>query len=306
MTWDAVARKDFNDAVRSYWLWGLSVVFVGVLATPPALIFFDVIQVSAPDGGGGGGLSTDAYVFLMRDTMTLLVPIIAIVVAYASIVGERESGTLKLLLALPHSRRDVVVGKAVGRGGVVVLPVVLGFAAAAIVFFAVPVTFRARSYFLFVALTTLLAGVFVAIAVGVSAGATTNRRAVIGTVGLYVAFTLFWNQFSDGVKQLLTDHAGVGFDTVVPIHLFVKVLNPTQAYKTLVVRLFTDDPVGARLNLVGGANFLQRSINQQTYAEALGDSLPVYLSDPAIVVILLLWTVGAPALGYYAFNEADL
>ena len=305
MTWIAIARKDFQDAVRSYWLWGLSAIFVGVLATPPALIFFDVIQVSAQQGQNGG-LTTDLYVFLMRDTMTLLVPIIAIVVAYASVVGERESGTLKLLLSLPHSRRDVVVGKAVGRGGVVLLPVVVGFAAAALVFLVIPVSFRADSYFAFAGLTVALAAVFVAIAVGVSAAAQTSRRAVIGTVGLYVAFTLFWNQFSNGVRQLLTEYANVGSEVWVPVHLFVKLLNPTQSYKTLVIRIFADDPVAARLNLVGGSNFLQRSINQQVYSDALGGTLPIYLSDPAVAVYFLAWLVAVPALGYLAFRDADL
>jgi hypothetical protein len=107
MTWEVVARKDFQDAVRSHWLWALSALFVAVLAFPPALIIADIIQI----GQASEGLNTDLFVFLMRDTMTLLVPIIAIVLAYASVTGERDSGTLKLLLSLPHSRRDVVAGK---------------------------------------------------------------------------------------------------------------------------------------------------------------------------------------------------
>ncbi|MDZ7701090.1 MAG: ABC transporter permease [Halobacteriales archaeon] len=300
MTWEVVARKDFQDAVRSHWLWALSALFVTVLALPPALVIADVIQV-----GGGDGLTTDLFVFLMRDTMTLLVPIIAVVLAYASITGERDSGTLKLLLSLPHSRRDVVAGKALGRGAVIVLPVLAGFVVAAVVFLATPVSLNAGPFFAFAALSALIGIVFVAISVGVSAGSGSSRASMIGAVGVYVVFTLFWNQFTNGAVRLLNDYAGVGGASRVKLHLFLKVLNPTQAYKTLVARLFTDGAVPARVNLVGGSG-LQGQLNAQLYAQALGDSVPFYLSDPFVALVLLGWLVAAPAVGYYVFRDADL
>ncbi len=300
MTWEAVARKDFQDAVRSYWLWGLSGLFIIVLALPPALIIADIIQV-----GQGGDLNTDLFVFLMRDTMTLLVPIIAIVLAYASITGERDSGTLKLLLSLPHSRRDVVVGKALGRGAVMVLPVLAGFVVAAVVFLATPVSLNASPFFMFAVLSAGIGLVFIGITVGISSGTGSSRASMISAVGVYVVFTLFWNQFANGIIDLLTDHAGLEGAGRVKLHLFLKVVNPTQAYKTLVARLFTDGPVAARVNLVGGSG-LQSQLNAQLYAQTLGDSVPFYLSDPFVVILLLAWLVVGPALGYLAFREADL
>lgn len=305
MTWQAVARKDFQDAVRSYWVWGLSALFITVLALPPVLIVLDVIQVGAAQGGENGELTTDIFVFLMRDTMTVLVPIIAIVVAYASIAGERDSGTLKLLLSLPHSRRDVVAGKVTGRSGVVVLPILLGFVVAAFVFLLTPVSLSGGSFAMFAVLTAILGVIFVAIAVGVSAGAQSSRRAMIGTVGVYVLFTLLWNQFADGVIRLLEDHTGLAADFRVPFHLFLKVLNPTQAYKTLVARLFVDDPVQARVNLMGGGG-LQGALNRQAYAQQLTDGVPIYLTDEFIVILLLVWIVAAPVAGYLVFRETDL
>jgi ABC-2 type transport system permease protein len=300
MTWEAVARKDFQDAVRSHWLWGLSGLFIIVLALPPALIVADIIQI-----GQGGDLNTDLFVFLMRDTMTLLVPIIAIVLAYASITGERDSGTLKLLLSLPHSRRDVVVGKALGRGAVMVLPVLAGFVVAAVVFLATPVSLNAGPFFMFAVLSAGIGLVFIGVAVGISSGTGSSRASMISAVGVYVVFTLFWNQFANGVIDLLTNHAGLEGAGRVKLHLFLKVVNPTQAYKTLVARLFTDGAVAARVNLVGGSG-LQSQLNAQLYAQSLGDSVPFYLSDPFVVILLLAWLVVGPALGYLAFREADL
>lgn len=299
MTWHAIARKDFQDAIRSYWLWGLSALFIGVISLPPALIVLDVIQIAAPQQGEGSELTTDVFLFLLQDTMTVLVPIIAIVVAYAAIAGERDTGTLKLLLSLPHSRLDVVLGKIVGRGSVVVLPVFLGFLVSSIVFVGTPVSLAVWNFVSFAVLTALLGLVFVGIAVGISAAAQTARRAMIGTVGVYVLFTLLWGQFVNGVLQLLRDHTSLTLESRVPIHLFLSTLNPTQSYKSLVAILYTDEPLGARLQLVGG-------LLRQPYADALGNSVPAYLSDPAVFVLFVSWLVIFPLAGYLVFEEADL
>ena len=40
--------------------------------------------------------------------------------------------------------------------------------------------------------------------------------------------------------------------------------------------------------------------------EELGGSLPPYLSDPVVVLILAAWVVVPPLLGYAVFREADL
>ncbi len=309
MTWAVVARKDFQDAVRSHWLWVLSALFVVVLALPPALIIADVVQL----GAAGDELTTNVFVSLMRDTMTLLVPIIAVVLAYASVTGERDSGTLKLLLALPHSRRDVVAGKALGRGAVLVLPVLAGFVVAAVVYLATPVSVDAWPFVAFAVLTALLGLVFVAISVGVSAGSRSSRASMIGAVGVYVLFTLFWNQFANGLVRLANDHAGVEGAARVKLHLVVKVLNPTQAYKTLVDSVTISLPadaaisreVAARARMVGGSS-LQGQINRQAYVQSLGESVPLYLSDAFVLVVLLAWLVLPALLGYLVFREADL
>lgn len=311
MSWEAIVRKDFEDAVRSYWLWGLSAVFIGVLALPPALIVFDVVQITQP--ARGPAITTDVYVGLMRDTMTVLVPIIAIVAAYASITGERDSGTLKLLLSLPHSRLEVVVGKVIGRSLVLASSVLAGFVVAAAVFLATPVTFNFGTYASFTLLTVLLGIVFVGIAVGVSAAARSSRSAMIGTVGLYVYFTLLWDQSVNGLLRLLTRHTGLAPDSssIAHLDLVLNLVNPTQAYKSLVavLTLPAEVPISfaqpnvtvprsaaARMQVAGGHG-------REIFVDG---AIPVYYSDPAVLVILLAWLIGVPVLGYLVFRDVDL
>ncbi len=302
MSWQAVTKKDFQDAIRSYWLWGLSVLFI-VFFGVPAYFFADRVGSAAQQQGQQ--LSTDAFLNILAEVNAFFVPVIAIVIAYAAIAGERDSGTLKLLLSLPHSRLDVVIGKVLGRGAVVALPVLVGFIVAAGIFLVTPVDFGFTNYALFALLTALLAVVYVGIAIGFSAAARSARRAMIGTVGIYVLFTLLWNRFASGLINLLSEYADMGGESLVGLHILIKVLNPSQAYKTLTIRLVTDTATQARVSLVGGGG-IQGQLNRQMYAQALGDSLPVYLTDPAVFLLMVLWLVTLPAVGYYIFNEADL
>lgn len=300
----AVARKDFQDAIRSRWLLLLTGVFV-VFFAAAAYFYTDMVTQQAAQQGQQLDLTSDAFLRALTDVTTLLIPLIAVVVAYASVIGERESGTLKLLLSLPHSRLDVVAGKVLGRSAVVAVPVAIGFAAGMLVFPFTDVSLAPGNYVLFALLTVLLGVVFVALAVGISAAASTNRRAVVGAVGLYVLFTLFWNSLVNGIVQrlpgLLEDYLGyeMGDLAFVKLHLALKHLNPTQAYKSLSTSLMVDNTAVARASLINPPR-------GQIYQQILDGSVPLYLSDPAVLVYLLLWVVVPPALGYLTFQRADL
>ncbi|MDZ7850465.1 MAG: ABC transporter permease subunit [Halodesulfurarchaeum sp.] len=63
----------------------------------------------------------------------MLVPIMALIAGYLAIAGERESGSLKILLGLPPSRGEVLAGKFLGRAAVVGIGVAAGFAISGVV-----------------------------------------------------------------------------------------------------------------------------------------------------------------------------
>lgn len=303
MSWQAVAEKDVRDAIRSYWLWGLTVVLSVFLAVGPILIAAGFIQISQPQNGGG--VTSDLYAQVMVGILTFFVPAVAIVLAYDSITGERDSGTLKLLLSLPHSRLDVVVGKSLGRGAVVAVAILIAFVVAAVAMVPTPIDLALGNYVGFALLTVVLGLAFVGIGVGFSAAADTSRRAMVGTVTMFVLFTLIWGRFANGVIRLLSNNTDMGGETLVPLHLFISVLNPTEAYETLVLSLLSGDPLFARVSLVGGSG-LQGQLNRQAYAQAMGGSVPAYLSDPAVALILAFWVVAIPLAGYWVFEETDL
>jgi ABC-2 type transport system permease protein len=308
-----VAEKDFRDAVRSRALLLLTAVFVVFFASA-AFFFADQVSTvleSAANGSNASqaaaaqqarqGLTSDAFVGGLTQLTRLLIPLTGIVVAYAALVGERESGTMNLLLSLPHSRASVVAGKLLGRSGVVVVPVLLGFLVAAPVFPVLGVTFNPAGFVGFALATALVGVVFVALSLGVSAAASTSRRAVVTVVGLYALFTLLWGQFTNAVLEQVSNNTDLGNVALVKLFLVVKHLNPVGTYRSLVASVGTDSAVTARTSLVSG---LQGQFVAQTLEQNGG--LPVYLTDGALVVYLLLWIVVSVALGYLAFERADL
>jgi ABC-2 type transport system permease protein len=298
-----VARKDFEDAIRSRGLLLLAAVFI-VFFVASSFFFADrvtdALQQQAAQQGQQASISSDTYLEALTQITRLLVPLVGIVVAYASIVGERESGTLKLLLALPYSRLDVVLGKFAGRSGVLALPVVLGFLLAAPVFPIAGVTFNAVNYAAFALLTVAIGVVFVALALGTSAIASTSRRAVIGVFGLYALFTLLWGQVARAAANELRTTADLETSAAIEAWLGVQHLNPIATYQSLVASVGPTTTLQARVGVLPGGGLQSR-----VYAQQLGE-VPVYLSDPALVAYLGLWVVVPLALGYATFQRADL
>lgn len=295
MTWQSVARKDFRDSLRSRWLWVLTALFVVLFALPPILAFL----IENGSIQGSAGQSTDQYLYLMKQETAVLIPLISIVIGYAAITGERESGTLKLMLSLPHSRTDVVLGKVLGRSSVVGISTVLGFVVAAIILLVTSLTFKFVNYVLFASLTLLLGLVFVGLAVGISAAVKTGRRAMVTTISFYIVFLVLWSGLAKRVASLLGRHAGVGTAGQVSTILFIRLLNPMTAYKTLVDTILLSSQLDARVLLFN--RYLQ-----STVATVLGKPVPIYFSDAFVIVYLLFWLFVPVALGYYVFDRADL
>ncbi|MFB6102414.1 MAG: ABC transporter permease subunit [Haloplanus sp.] len=274
MTWTAVARKDFEDAIRSRWVAGLSTLFVLLVSAAAYLVR------PAP----GQTISSNQILnsLFVRDALvTTLVPLIALIVAYNAVVGERESGSLKLLLSLPHSRADVVFGKVAGRAGAIAAPIAVGFLLPAVIFLiAPPVNFDAASYLGYTLLTAVLGVVFVSIAVGFSAAASSSRRAVAGAVGIYFLFVPLWG----AVRFPLQFYLGTGGApswlplTGQQVLRMLTLLNPTGSFKT-VSNAFLQ-----------GALYTKGDVNMQVSA----------------TLMLLVWILVPPLLGLLWFQEADL
>ena len=306
MSWQAVARKEFRDAIRSRWLHG-STLFFALFLGGAAALFFGVLigpenrQVSNLFGFFA---NLGVFSFSFPGLLALVLGFIALSTSYGSITGERETGSIKLLLSLPNSRLDAVVGKFLGRSAVVVAALLVGFLFVFVVLIATGTRLQLGSFVPQVALTALLGMAFVSIGLGISALAGSNREATLATMGLYLVFAVLWGSVSEGIPKLINytaDQIGVGGVselTRVKLGVFLKYLNPLKAYETLAAELYYG-PARARL--------VSATFGEQTaLGPVLQESIPVYFSGGFLFVVLLLWIALPVAVGYRAFDRDDL
>ncbi|WP_115863681.1 ABC transporter permease subunit [Halorussus litoreus] len=287
MSWTTVARKDFADAARSRMLWaivGLFALLMGVAALVPELI-----DVGGPTTGYG----------FAADLAETLVPVTALVAAYLAVAGERESGSIKVLLGAPHSRADVTLGKLVGRAAVVVVGVFAGFLVAGIVALVVYGELAAAEFVSVALLTAALGLAFVGIAVGISAATATRSRAMALAVGVFFVFALLWDLLPLALTYLRTGSLAALGESVPAWQVLIEQLNPSRAFRQLV-----DAALGAEADALaggggggGGGNPFETQVSGET---------PFYLRDWFMVVILGAWAVVPVVLGHLRFRDADL
>ncbi len=120
-----VAAKEFRDGLRNRWVLATTLAFA-VLAI--ALAWF-----GAAAAGQVGFTRISTTIVSLASLAVFLIPLIALMMAYDSIVGEDEKGTLLLLMTYPISRVGLLVGKFLGHAAMLALSTALGFGIAALV-----------------------------------------------------------------------------------------------------------------------------------------------------------------------------
>lgn len=283
-----VAKKDFQDGIRSRSLLVLIVVFAVFMAG--AAYFFTVI-VPPTYLETSGDPRTAAVLYSLFVPTVFLLPIVGTMVGYTAIVGERESGSLKFLLGLPHTRLDVVVGKLLGRSGIITVAVLIGFAVGGVVLYILTTAFSIVDFAIFTSMTIVLGIVFVSIAIAFSAGAHSSTVATAGAIALALLFTVLWN-----VVILVIRFAAAEFSLIdvsaqsSPEWLtFLTYLDPTRAWEGALQVLLPDFLPATGVGSLG-----------------VGANPPFYLEEWFGFVILAFWLVIPLGLAYLRFRSTDL
>jgi len=273
----AVARKEFRDRVRNRWIVGLTLVFVVL-----------TVAASVLTGGQAGG---DALLGGLEGTVTtllsissILIPLIAIMLGYATVSGEVESGALALVLAYPVTRTEVLLGKLAGLASVLVVATVAGFGAGGAVIVAATGTGNVTAYLVFIGLAILLGVLYLSLAVMFSTLA--GRRSTSIAAGVLV---FFWSMIYGTVVFGAYLATGGSLQAVLageplPDWLWASlVLSPMDMHQSAVMEAFGLE-------------------------QAFGFPLegPAYVTLEYLVAVQLAWVLVALVLAFYAFQRRDV
>lgn len=290
MSWAAVAGKEFRDAIRSRRLWLLTAAFVCVFNLPPILWAYLEFGPAAPSVTEQTAL-TSAYVKGMMGINFVFVPLIAIVSGYRMIIGELESGSLKLLLSLPHSRRDVFLGKILGRTGVVGVAIASAYVLALPILYGTGQPVNLFVFTIYGALTIFFGLAFFAIAGGLSAAVGSELKAGALSFGIYVWFTLFWDPITT-LARLFSQSYGLSSREFLEFWFALKGLSPVEAYRDLTFVLRKES---------------QSTVVESAYAANDWSGWPpIYLQNEWHIGVLIAWAAIPALVGYYLFERRDL
>lgn len=222
----------------------------------------------------------------------LVIPLIALVAAYLSVAGERESGTITFSLGLPVGRTEFLLGKFLSRSAVVLVGTLVSFAigtVAAKAFFVPDMAFEWLDYLGFIALTGLYAMGYVAVALAISSLTASRSRAMSGAIGFFFVFNVVWYFLPIGPQQMLEfigDQIGHDFS------------------QNTLEFVFSIPPTGAYLN-AGRLVFPTKFFEDGTGATDIAAD-PFYLQGWFMLLMLVAWVVVPLALARWRFGKAQL
>lgn len=282
----AVARKDFLDTTRTRSLWGLLGFFL-LLTLGTAIAYArNLANLAGPGGPTGQGL-----MLFVSGTMGLFVSIAAIVLCYKALAGERESGSIKLLLSLPHTRRDVVLGKVLGRGAAIGLTAGGAVLVAGLVGFVLAGAADVVALLAVSLVTAAFGFVYAGLMVGLSATTGTTSRAISLALAVFFVFEIVWDVVVLALLWVVDRSLAQPYPGWVEIAVKVA---PSNAYTaTIAVIPGLSDTPGGGLGAGAGDG-------------SAGLLAEIYAAPEVGVAILLLWLVVPVAVGIWAFQRADL
>ena len=216
-----IAYKEFRDHVRSRWVLAVALIFT-VFAL--VIAYFGTAQE-----GTVGFRGMDVTIVSLTSLAIYLVPLIALLLGYDSIVGERERGSLDLLLTMPITRLELLLGKYLGLATALAFSTIAGFGVVGLIL-SYGIGFAALLGYAVFILTTLCMGLaFLSIAVLVSTLARDKIVATGASMVLWFFFILIYDLVLVGA---LVVTQGRYLGSVFPVLLL---LNPADIYRVLNV-----------------------------------------------------------------------
>ena len=181
----AIAGKEFRDRIRNRWVLAVALVF-----TAFALV---IAYFGAAQQGAVGFASIEVTIASLVSLVIYLIPLIALILGFDAIVGERERGSLDLLLSMPITRFELLLGKYLGLAAALTLSTVAGFGLVGLVLLANLGANALFHYAGFVLTSVLLGMSFLSMAVAVSVFATDRTRASGLAIALWFFFVLVFD-----------------------------------------------------------------------------------------------------------------
>lgn len=269
-----LAAEEFREGLRNRWV-------ISALLLLATLAFSLALLGSSPIGETRAS-SLSVTTVSLASLSVYLIPLIALTLSYDSIVGERERGTLMLLLTYPIARWQVIIGKFLGHVSILAVAIVLGYGSAGI-YIAATDSMQLQDLLLFALMlvsSLLLGSAFIALGYLISVTVASRATAAGAAISSWLFLVVVYDLLLLGV--VLTDSQHTINADVFSAALL---LNPADVY-----RLF---------NLAG-------SDAASLVSGSLGTLESSFLNPGILIGALCLWIVTPLSAAMWIFRHHEL
>jgi Cu-processing system permease protein len=262
-----IAGKEFRDRIRNRWVLAVALIF--------SLFSLAIAYFGSAQQGEIGFRGIDVTVASLVSLVIYLVPLIALILGYDAIVGEKERGSLELLLSMPITRFEILLGKFVGLSAALSISTVLGFGAGMLPIAAQLTSHDVYHYLGFAGSAVLMGMAFLSLSLLVSVLTADRIRASGVAIGLWFFFVLIFDLLLMGVLVLSQGNLGsAAFGALL-------MLNPADVFRLL--NIFS-------------------SVQVQTMY-GMATVVPENLTNPAVLLAIMLgWIVTPFVLANWRFR----
>ena len=272
-----IAKKEIMDNVRNLWIIIMTIIFAILTIAMSALGSYL----------SEGWQALDVTIVLMMSIVTLLVPIIALMLGYAAIVGEIEKGSMNMMISLPVSRLQIVIGKLLGLGGVLSFTILVGFGIAGIIIGIIVPNVNYIEYLIFIVATILIGLVYLNVAFFFSNLFKKRSTALGGAIFLWFFFNMMLPIIFLGIAWGGAAITDIMSGSAPDWYFMIDLINPMSVFSALVF-----------LNVGGGLSAMESMSVQMQY--------PEFYSSGLMVLILAAWIIGFFSLSYWRFSKKDI
>ena len=263
-----IAGKEFWDRIRNRWVLAVALVF-----TVFALV---IAYFGGAQQGTVGFRSIEFTIASLVSLVIYLIPLIALVLGFDAIVGERERGSLDLLLSMPITRLELLLGKYLGLAAALAFSTVAGFGLVAVVLSTQLSLDALFHYFGFMLSSVLLGMAFLSLAVMLSVFAADRTRASGLAIALWFFFVLVFDLLLLGALVVTGGQYG---GEIFP---YLLMFNPADVFR--ILNIF--------------------SLEEVRTLYGLATVFPGRLADPWLLgLVMLAWIVAPLGIAAWRFRK---
>jgi Cu-processing system permease protein len=259
-----LAKKEIMDNVRNLWIILVTLIFTAL-----------ALMVSFFGSMGQGWQSLEFTVIGLRELVKYLIPIIGLMLGYAAIIREIETGSMSSLLSHPIKRCEVILGKFIGLGFVLSFCIFIGFGISGIIIGLNINNPDYISYLVFIFVSILLGLVFLSISMFFSSIIKTRAASMGLSIFFWFFFVILWLFVIVGIGFAFGNNESYAIDLFNPITPFFKLVDISQ-------------------NMLGINMF------------GMKQNLPSYYTSETMYIITFLWIIIPNIITIFVFRRRDI